>query len=61
VAAFAAVEELRADGVPGLLVASASTTGEPPVAEIAKRADLVVPGPEGVAALLTSLATAIGG
>ena len=50
--AFAAVETLRADGVPGLLVCSGSTE----VAEVAERADLVVEGPAGVAALLQALA-----
>ncbi|MFJ3497084.1 trehalose-phosphatase [Streptomyces sp. NPDC086091] len=46
--AFAAVEELRATGVPGLLVASGSTE----VTELSTRADLVVDGPEGVVGLL---------
>ncbi|MCU0265985.1 MAG: trehalose-phosphatase [Actinomycetia bacterium] len=51
-AAFEAVRRLRLAGVPGLTVASAST--ETP--EVAAEADLVVPGPPGVVALLTSLA-----
>ncbi|PSM44445.1 trehalose-phosphatase [Streptomyces dioscori] len=51
--AFAAVEKLRSDGIPGLLVCSGSTE----VTELADRADLVVDGPEGVARLLTTLAT----
>lgn len=51
-AAFAAVEALRDDGLPGLLVCSGSTE----VTEVAERADLVVDGPEGVAALLQALA-----
>jgi trehalose 6-phosphate phosphatase len=51
-AAFGAVEEMRGDGLPGLLVCSGSTE----VTEVAERADLVVDGPEGVAALLRSLA-----
>jgi trehalose 6-phosphate phosphatase len=55
-AAFATVERLRAEGLPGLLVASGPVTGEPPVREVADRADLVVPGPAGVVELLTSLA-----
>ncbi|GAA2140298.1 trehalose-phosphatase [Kitasatospora kazusensis] len=59
-AAFAAVEKRRADGLPGLLVCSAgnadSTGGEAPVRELADRADLVVPGPAGVVALLAALA-----
>jgi trehalose 6-phosphate phosphatase len=50
--AFAAVERLRADGLPGLLVCSGSTE----VTEVADRADLVVQGPAGVAALLSGLA-----
>ncbi|WP_225447698.1 trehalose-phosphatase [Streptacidiphilus sp. P02-A3a] len=56
-AAYAAVEELRADAaLPGLLVCSAPATGEARVAALADRADLVVPGPDGVVALLTALA-----
>ncbi|PYC85417.1 trehalose-phosphatase [Streptomyces tateyamensis] len=55
-AAFAAVERLRGQGLPGLLVASGPVTGEPPVREVAERADLVVPGPGGVVALLEELA-----
>ncbi|WP_151483613.1 trehalose-phosphatase [Streptomyces albicerus] len=51
--AFAAVEKLRSDGVPGLLVCSGSNE----VTELADRADLVVDGPEGVVRLLGSLAT----
>jgi trehalose 6-phosphate phosphatase len=51
--AFAAVEKLRADGVPGLLVCSGSAE----VGELAERADLVVDGPAGVVRLLRQLAT----
>ena len=51
-AAFAAVDELRAQGVPGLLVCSGSTE----VSALADRADLVVDGPQGVVALLDALA-----
>lgn len=51
-AAFDAVERLRGEGVAGLTVCSASQE----VGELADRADLVVPGPPGVAALLTALA-----
>jgi trehalose 6-phosphate phosphatase len=51
--AFAAVEKLRSEGVPGLLVCSGSSE----VPELAQRADLVVDGPEGVVRLLASLAT----
>ncbi|MFJ2726412.1 trehalose-phosphatase [Streptomyces collinus] len=50
--AFAAVEKLRSDGVPGLLVCSGSAE----VTELAERADIVVDGPEGVVALLRGLA-----
>ena len=51
--AFAAVRSLRADGVPGCAVASANA--ESP--QVAAAADLVVPGPEGIVALLTALAS----
>jgi trehalose 6-phosphate phosphatase len=54
-AAFAAVHALRETGHPGLTVCSAS--GE--VTELAAEADLVVAGPDGVVALLGSLARAI--
>ncbi len=50
--AFAAVEELRAQGTPGLTVCSDSA--EAPQ-ELRRRADLVVPGPPGVLALLEEL------
>ncbi|MFD0063828.1 trehalose-phosphatase [Streptomyces sp. NPDC056637] len=53
--AFAAVDELRKDGVPGLLVCSGSSE----VTELAERADVVVDGPEGVVGLLSGLADAI--
>jgi trehalose 6-phosphate phosphatase len=49
--AFGAVERLRADGVPGLTVASRSA--EAP--EVAERADLAVDGPAGVVDLLAAL------
>jgi trehalose 6-phosphate phosphatase len=51
-AAFDAVDRLRADGTPGLLVCSGSTE----VTALADRADLVVDGPDGVVALLGALA-----
>ncbi|GGT37451.1 trehalose-phosphatase [Streptomyces purpureus] len=51
-AAFAAVEKLRSDGTPGLLVCSGSTE----VPELATRADLLVPGPEAVVTFLADLA-----
>ncbi|WP_432025260.1 trehalose-phosphatase [Streptomyces sp. 1222.5] len=50
--AYAAVDKLRSDGVPGLLVCSGSAE----VTELAERADLVVDGPEGVVALLRGIA-----
>jgi trehalose 6-phosphate phosphatase len=56
-AAFAEVERLRAAGVPGLLVCSGSTE----VTALAERADLVVDGPVGVAALLADLADRVTG
>ena len=61
-AAFDAVEALRAEGVPGVRVCSAGSasgsTGTP--AELAARADLVVDGPGGVVALLNALADRLG-
>ncbi|MFH8614747.1 trehalose-phosphatase [Streptomyces sp. NPDC017979] len=53
--AYAAVEKLRSDGLPGLLVCSASTE----VTELADRADLLLPGPPAVVAFLAALAEAI--
>ncbi|MFF2654511.1 trehalose-phosphatase [Streptomyces sp. NPDC058045] len=50
--AFAAVDKLRSQGVPGLLVCSGSTEAT----ELADRADLVVDGPSGVVSLLAALA-----
>ncbi|MEU2620530.1 trehalose-phosphatase [Streptomyces sp. NPDC007157] len=50
--AFAAVEKLRTEGVPGLLVCS----GSEEVTELAERSDLVVDGPEEVVRLLRTLA-----
>lgn len=54
--AFDAVDELRAQGTPGLLVCSGSNE----VTALAERADLVVDGPGGVVRLLGGLAAAIG-
>ncbi|MGF1430866.1 trehalose-phosphatase [Kitasatospora sp. LaBMicrA B282] len=67
-AAYAAVDRLRGGAaagpggtdprgaqLAGLLVASGPVTGEPPVRELADRADLVVPGPAGVVELLERL------
>ena len=54
-AAFDAVDELRAGGIPGLLVCSGSTE----VTALADRADLVVDGPDGVVDLLSQVADAL--
>ncbi|GAA2223350.1 trehalose-phosphatase [Streptomyces amakusaensis] len=51
--AYAAVEKLRAEGVPGLLVCSGSTE----VTELAERADLLLPGPSAVVEFLAALAS----
>ncbi|MEU9995742.1 trehalose-phosphatase [Streptomyces sp. NPDC050848] len=53
--AFAAVEKLRSDGTPGLLVCSGSSE----VQELSDRADLSVPGPPGVVDFLAALAAAV--
>ncbi|MYR57586.1 trehalose-phosphatase [Streptomyces sp. SID625] len=50
--AFTAVDKLRSEGLPGVLVCSGSSE----VTELSSRADLVVPGPEGVVRLLAALA-----
>ncbi|MER5747288.1 trehalose-phosphatase [Streptomyces sp. NPDC002225] len=58
-AAYAAVEKLRADGpdaVPGLLICSGSAE----VTELSDRADLRLDGPAGVVAFLARLAETIG-
>ncbi|HTX83228.1 MAG TPA: trehalose-phosphatase [Streptosporangiaceae bacterium] len=55
--AFAAVRQLREEGTPGLLVCSGSAE----VPELAAEADLVVDGPDGIAALLAELADAFAG
>ena len=49
--AFAALRELRAEGVPGCAVASRS----PESPQVAEAADLVVDGPAGIVAFLSSL------
>ncbi|MER5182816.1 trehalose-phosphatase [Streptomyces sp. NPDC002896] len=54
--AFGAVEKLRGEGVPGLLVCSGSSE----VPELAGRADVVVDGPAGVARFLAALAGRLG-
>jgi trehalose 6-phosphate phosphatase len=54
-AAFAAVEELRADGIPAVLVAARSSG----VAELVDAADIAVDDPDGVVTVLTALADAI--
>jgi len=53
--AFAAIRRLRAEGLPGIAVCSGSAE----VADLAGEADLVVDGPEGVAALLAGIAAEI--
>jgi trehalose 6-phosphate phosphatase len=55
-AAFAAVSELRAEGIPGCAVCSGST--ETP--RVAEAADLIVDGPPGVVNLLSALAHEVG-
>jgi trehalose 6-phosphate phosphatase len=54
--AFAAVRSLRAGGIPGCAVASASA--ESP--QVAAEADLVVAGPGGIVALLAAIASQLG-
>ena len=54
--AYAAVRALRAEGIRGCTVASASS--ESP--QVAAEADLVVPGPEGIVALLLAIAAELG-
>jgi len=54
--AFAAVRRLRTEGLPGLAVCSGSAE----VTDLGGEADLVVDGPEGVAALLAGIAAEIG-
>jgi len=55
--AYDAVERLRREGVPGIKVCSGSIE----VADLAARADLVLDGPDGVAALLATLLAVITG
>ncbi|WMX45822.1 trehalose-phosphatase [Streptomyces roseicoloratus] len=55
--AYAAVEKLRSDGTPGLLVCSAAESAAVP--DLAARADLTVPGPAAVVGLLAGLAEAL--
>ncbi|MFE2286731.1 trehalose-phosphatase [Streptomyces sp. NPDC059443] len=54
-AAYSAVDKLRADGLPGLLVCSGSAE----VPELAARADLTLSGPGEVVAFLAALAAAL--
>ena len=58
--AFAVVESLRHDGVPGLTVASVDPVVDDAPLELADRADLVLPGPAAVVTFVTALAAAIG-
>jgi trehalose 6-phosphate phosphatase len=53
--AFAAISRLRAEGIPGCAVASASA--ETP--QVAEAADLVVDGPPGIVRFLSALADAV--
>lgn len=53
--AFAEVRRLRSDGIPGLLVCSASDE----VSVLADQADVIVDGPTGVAALIAELVAAL--
>ncbi|RKE20622.1 trehalose-phosphatase [Streptomyces sp. TLI_171] len=55
-AAYDEIARRREAGHPGLLVCSGPVTGEPPVAALAARADLLVAGPAGVVDLLNGLA-----
>ncbi|MFG2553214.1 trehalose-phosphatase [Streptomyces sp. NPDC048581] len=50
--AYTAIDKLRSDGTPGLLVCS----GSEEVTELSERADVVVDGPEGVVRLLRAIA-----
>ncbi|MFD9353744.1 trehalose-phosphatase [Streptomyces sp. NPDC060031] len=56
-AAYSAVEKLRTEGLPGLLVCSGSAE----VPELSSRADLVLPGPAEVTGFLSALAAALAG
>lgn len=53
--AYDVVDELRATGLPGLLVCSAPEAGTGEASPLRSRADVVVAGPDGVVALLRSL------
>lgn len=55
--AYDAVEALRTEGVPGVTVCSASDE----VTRLQERADVVVPGPAGISALLEDLVAAMSG
>jgi trehalose 6-phosphate phosphatase len=50
--AFAAIRQLRQEGIPGCTIASES----PETPQVAESADLVVAGPEGIVRFLTALA-----
>jgi trehalose 6-phosphate phosphatase len=58
--AYDAVESLRREGVPGVIVASVDPRLDDAPPELAARADLVLDGPVQVVAFLTALAAAIG-
>jgi trehalose 6-phosphate phosphatase len=53
--AFAAIRQLRAEGIPGCSVASESAE----IPQVAEVADLVVNGPHGIVAFLSALADAL--
>lgn len=55
-AAYDAIDELRAEGIPGVKVCSGSTE----VTALVERADLVVDGPDGVVRLIGELADSLG-
>jgi trehalose 6-phosphate phosphatase len=59
-AAFAAVESLRHDGVAGVTVASVDPSLDDDPRELAERADLVLAGPAAVVGWLAALAAAVG-
>ena len=56
VAAYDAVDALRGEGVPGLLLYAAPDVAAERVPELTSRADVTVPGPAGLVAFLTDLA-----
>lgn len=59
-AAFAAIEKLRREGVPGITVASVDPAHDDAPHELAARADLVLGGPSAVVEFLSALVAAVG-